>query len=203
MGLAKKASIKHRLVLSNQWAGRSAPMGRNMEGVTVGFVGLGGIGRATLKILRSFDVATLLVHDLFLDAAEAARLQVKLCPLEEVLSSADFVSLHCLLNDHTRGLIAAPQLRQMKQSAYLINTARGEIVDEAALLEALQHGQIAGAAVDCFEVEPLREPRPFAQLSEQGANVLTAGHCIARTDDLFRDIGRSVRSGMARIATGQ
>ena len=97
-------------------------------------------------------------------AAAATRLGVQLVALDELLRTADFVSIHCPLNAETRGLIGQRELALMKPSAYLINTARGGIVDEDALYLALRQGQIAGAAIDCFVDEPLTAPHRFGGL---------------------------------------
>jgi phosphoglycerate dehydrogenase-like enzyme len=109
------------------------------------------------------------------------------------------VSLHCPLNEQTRGLIGARELVRMKPTAYLINTARGGIVDEDALFDALSRRRIAGAAIDCFVGEPLTSPPRLAQLE----NVLLAPHSIAWTDELFRDIGRKACQGMIDLFEGR
>jgi len=124
---------------------------------------------------------------------------VRLVTLEELLSKADFVSIHCPLNEQTRGMIGARELSLMKRGAYLINTARGDIVDEDALYQTLQHRHIAGAAVDCFAQEPVQSPHRFAELD----NVLLAPHSIAWTNELFRDIGRAVCQGMVDLSLGR
>ncbi len=102
------------------------------------------------------------------------------------MRQSDFVSLHCPLNEHTRNLIGADELSLMKPTAYLLNTARGGIIEEDALYEALASRAIAGAALDCFVGEPLTAPSRWSQLD----NVILAPHSIAWTDELFRDIGR-------------
>ena len=119
--------------------------------------------------------------------------------LDELLAHSDFVSIHCPLTAATRNLIGARELGLMKRTAYLINTARGGIVDEAALESALRDGRIAGAALDCFAVEPLVAVPPFSDLD----TVLLAPHSIAWTDELFRDIGRTVCRGVLELAQGR
>jgi len=148
-----------------------------------------------VKLLAGFGMNTPLVFDPFLKSADGVRL----VSLDELLAESDFVSIHCPLTDSTRGLIGDRELKRMKPTAYLLNTARGGIVDEAALEAALAEKRIAGAAFDCFATEPLREAPPFALRP----NVLTAPHCIAWTDELFRDIGRTVCRGMLDLAAGR
>jgi phosphoglycerate dehydrogenase-like enzyme len=118
--------------------------------------------------------------------------------LEELLSSADFVSLHCPLNEQTNGLIGADQLKLMKPNAYLLNLARGGVVDESALYDALANQRIAGAALDCFESEPVTTPLKLSELE----NVILAPHSIVWTDELFRDIGRTACQSLLDLSQG-
>ncbi len=140
-----------------------------------------------------------LAFDPYLSSADALELGVELVSLPALLERADFVSIHCPLNDQTRNLITARQLALMKRDAYLINTARGGIVDEDALYEALATGRICGAALDCFIGEPITSPHRFGELD----NVLLAPHSIAHTFELFRDIGRAVCKGMLDLSLGR
>jgi phosphoglycerate dehydrogenase-like enzyme len=140
-----------------------------------------------------------IAYDPFVDPAAAAASGVKLVSLEELMATADFVSVHCPLNDQTRNLIGAAQLSLMKPTAYLLNTARGGIVDEDALYAALAQRKIAGAALDCFADEPVIKPHRFGDLD----NVLLAPHSIAWTDELFRDIGRTTCQGMIALSRGE
>jgi phosphoglycerate dehydrogenase-like enzyme len=174
-------------------------MGRELRERTFGAVGFGGIGRATVGLLRGFGMQPPLVFDPFLDPRVAADTGAQSVGLDELLSRADFVSIHCPLNESTRGLIGAREIGLMKPDSYLINTARGGIVDEDALYDALAEGRIAGAALDCFAEEPVVRPHRFGTLG----NVLLAPHCIAWTDELFRDIGRAACQGMLDLALGR
>ncbi len=142
---------------------------------------------------------TPLAFDPHIDSRTAEEAGARQVGLDELLAEADFVSIHCPLTDQTRGLIGRRELALMKPDAYLINTARGGIVDEDALYSALERHQIAGAALDCFAEEPVTRPHRFGQLD----NVLLAPHCIAWTDELFRDIGRSVCQGMLDLSLGK
>jgi phosphoglycerate dehydrogenase-like enzyme len=199
LALTHHVRTKDRLVRASEWDDRSKYMGSELRDRTLGVVGFGGIGKALVKLLAGFGMKPPLAYDPFVKPEDAARLGVTLVPLDKLLYESDFVSIHCPLNDHTRDLIGARELGMMKPTAYLINTARGGIVDEAALDEVLRGGKIAGAAIDCFENEPLTSPPAFATLD----NVLLAPHCIAWTDELFRDIGRVVCRGMLDLAHGR
>jgi phosphoglycerate dehydrogenase-like enzyme len=171
-------------------------MGRELRGRTLGVVGLGGIARKLIELLASWGMKQPLAFDPFVDPSAAAKLGVRLVELDELMSACDFVSIHCPLTEKTRGLIGRREIGLMKPDAYLINTARGGIVDEDALYEALDQGRIAGAALDCFAAEPILEPSRFGELE----NVLLAPHSIAWTNEMFRDIGRAACQGMVDLS---
>src|SRR6185295_3152514 len=154
IALSHNFHVKDKLVRTGQWDERSKYMGRELRDRTLSVIGLGGIARKTIELLRGFGMKQPLAFDPFIDQDAAARLDVRLVTLEELLREADFVSIHCPLTETTRGLIKARELALMKPGAYLLNTARGGIVDEGALYEALKNRRIAGAALDCFEHEP-------------------------------------------------
>jgi phosphoglycerate dehydrogenase-like enzyme/2-keto-3-deoxy-L-rhamnonate aldolase RhmA len=198
LALNHRVRAKDRFVRESRWEDRSQFMGSELRDRTLGVIGFGGIGRSLVRLLSGFGMHAPLVYDPFVRAADVAKLGARLVSLDELLAGADFVSIHCPLNESTRNLIGARELGLMKPTAYLINTARGGIVDEAALCAALREGRIAGAAIDCFVDEPLTTPPAFADLE----NVLLAPHCIAWTEELFRDIGRTVCEGMLALAEG-
>ncbi len=190
---------KDRLVREGRWNDRSQYMGSELRGRTLGIIGFGGIGRAVLRMSQGFGMATPLVFDPYAGAAIIEQSGARAVSLDELLAGADFVSLHCPLNEQTKNLISARELSLMKPGAWLINTARGGIVDEDALYQALSSGRLAGAALDCFAVEPVVSPGPLMQLE----NVLLAPHSIAWTNELFRDIGRAVCQGMVDLFHGR
>jgi phosphoglycerate dehydrogenase-like enzyme len=189
---------KDLLVRSGKWDERSRYMGRELRDRIFGAVGLGGIARTVVELLRGFGMKQPLAFDPFVDLDVVERLGVKLVSLDELLREADFVSIHCPLTDKTRNLIGARELGMMKPDAYLVNTARGGIVDEEALYRVLKDHRIAGAAIDCFVGEPITSPHRFGELE----NVLLAPHSIAWTHELFRDIGRMVCQGMVDLSLG-
>ncbi|MDN5761937.1 MAG: D-glycerate dehydrogenase [Microlunatus sp.] len=130
-------------------------LGSGLQGKTLGVVGLGGIGAATARRARAFGMRIAYASPTECDPKLARELQATRMDTDELLATADVVSLHCPYSNVTHHLIGAEQLALMRHTAYLINTARGPIVDEAALVEALRTGQIAGAGLDVFEHEPL------------------------------------------------
>jgi glyoxylate reductase len=129
-------------------------LGSGLQSKTLGIVGLGAIGQATARRARAFGMDVVYAQRSQAPAAVEGAIDARRCELDELFATADVVSLHCPMTPQTRHLVDARRLRQMRSSSYLVNTARGPIVDEAALAMALRHGDIAGAALDVFEREP-------------------------------------------------
>jgi len=198
LALTHQILAKDRLVRTGCWDDRSQYMGCELRDRTLGLVGLGGIGKKLVSLLQGFDMQQPIAFDPFLPAEKFEELGVRSVGLDELLGRADFVSIHCPLTKNTRGLIGVRELGRMKPDAYLLNTARGGIVDEDALFDVLQNGRIAGAALDCFEVEPVVEPHRFGELS----NVILAPHAIAWTAEMFRDMGRTACQSMLDLSKG-
>jgi glyoxylate reductase len=149
-----------RLIRSGQaWKwGMFFLLGSGLQGKTLGVVGMGGIGQATARRAKAFGMEIVYQSRSEIDPGIAAELGARRVELDELLAVSDVVSLHCPYGPATHHLIGAEQLASMKSSAYLVNTARGPIVDEAALAAALREGQIAGAGLDVFENEPSVHP---------------------------------------------
>jgi D-3-phosphoglycerate dehydrogenase len=140
---------------------RNAFVGIQLAGKTLGVIGLGRIGREVARRAKALDMR-IVVLDPYVTAAKAAEWGYEMArSLEELLPQVDFLTLHVPLSDETRGLIGAKELSRMKRTACIVNVARGGVVDEAALVEALQTGQIAGAGIDVFSVEPLPPDHPL------------------------------------------
>ena len=154
--LARRVHEGHLSMREGKWV---SGWGHDIGGKTLGIIGCGRIGQAVAKRANGFNMRLLGADTRPND--EAARLGVEFVPLDQLLAESDFISLHCALTPETRGLIGEAQLRKMKPSAYIINTARGAVMDEAALLRALKENWIAGAALDAFVVEPLPADHPF------------------------------------------
>jgi phosphoglycerate dehydrogenase-like enzyme len=172
------------LTADTRKGGWSRIAGITLEGKTVGLVGLGSVGKQVALRLRAFD-CTLLAYDPAADADFAAANRIELVALEDVISQADFLSLHCSLLPVTRGMVNASFLAQVKPGAYLINTARGELIDEAALIEALQNGHLRGAALDAFAQEPPGKDNPLLALPQ----VIATPHSGAHTDGAMNAMG--------------
>jgi glyoxylate reductase len=160
LGATRRLGEGERLIRSGQaWKwGMFFLLGSSLQGKTLGVVGMGGIGQATARRAKAFGMEIVYQSRSEIDAGIAAELGARRVELDELLAISDIVSLHCPYGPATHHLIGAEQLAAMKSSAYLVNTARGPIVDEAALAAALREGQIAGAGLDVFENEPTVHP---------------------------------------------
>lgn len=169
-----------------------------LAGKTLGLVGFGRIGREVAKRARAFDAAIVYFDPLPIPAEVEAALGATALSLDEVLRQADVVSLHLPLTPETRGIIGARELGLMRQDAVLINTARGPLIDERALTEALVAGRIGGAGLDVFEQEPPAMDNPLLALD----NVVLTPHISAGTSDAFRAKMRAAMGNIARVAAG-
>jgi D-3-phosphoglycerate dehydrogenase len=158
--------------------------GISLEGKAIGILGLGAIGKQLARRLEGFD-CKILAFDPYADTVFARDHHVELTSMEEVISRSDFISLHLPLLPGTRGLVNAAFLRQMKRGSFLVNTSRGEVVDESALLEALQSGQLKGAGLDAFTVEPPDPHNPLLSLPQ----VIATPHLGAQTDGATSNMG--------------
>ena len=170
---------------------------RELTGKTVGIVGFGRIGRRLAELLSGFGVE-LLAYDPYMDAEAAAARKAVPVSLEELLERSDIVSLHLPLTKDTRHLINRDTLARMKTGAYLINTARGGLVDEAALYDALVEGKLAGAGQDVYEVEPVVEGNPLFSLE---TNVLSP-HVSALTHETNYNGGIICAESIVQVAQG-
>jgi phosphoglycerate dehydrogenase-like enzyme len=179
LALSKRLLVKHRLTTEGAGATAQRLMGGLVDGRVVGTVGFGRTARAFAQRVQALGPARLLASDPYVEEAEVRQLGVELVDLDVLLAEADYVVVMCTCNDETRGLLDRDRLRTMKPSTYLINVARGPIVDQAALTEALTDGRIAGAGLDVFETEPPAADDPLLQLE----NVIATGHAIAWTTE--------------------
>lgn len=165
---------------------------RDVTGGTLGLLGLGAIGKNVALRAQGFGM-TVLAHDPFWDDAFASANHIIRATPEEIYAQADVISLHLPLMEETKGLIGAEQIAQMKPDVILINTARGGLIDESALLDALEAGRIYGAGIDTFAQEPPADPRWFAL-----ENVVLGSHCAASTAGAARNMGRMATENLIR-----
>ena len=173
-------------------------VGPELRGKTLGIIGLGQIGKGVARRAKGFGLE-LLAHDALEDKSFAASWGVRYVPLDELLASSDFVTLHAPVTAETRHLINRDRLARMKPSAYLINTARGELVDEAALYDALKAGTIAGAAADVFTTEPPGKDHPLLALR----NFVASPHSAGQTSEGLRRMGEITAENAMRVLRGE
>jgi phosphoglycerate dehydrogenase-like enzyme len=187
LALTGKLMVKDALTREGPpgFARRGEYMGLGLVGRVLGSVGIGNIGAELFRLARPFDMR-FIAHDPYADAKVAAELGVELVSLEEVFRRSDVVSVNCPLTPQTRGLVNAERLALMKPTAYLINTARGPIVDQKALTATLKARRIAGADLDVLEQEPPDTDDPILKLD----NVILGGpHALCWTDQCFAGNG--------------
>jgi D-3-phosphoglycerate dehydrogenase / 2-oxoglutarate reductase len=177
LACARRLVFMERVVRDGSWGrdrrgmmGRIGPVSRLSE-TTLGIVGFGNIGKLVAERARGFGWR-MLAADPYVKPEAAKEHGVELVPIEQLLRESDYVTLHVFLNDQTRHMINAERLALMKPSAYLINTCRGPIVDEPALIDALKAGKLAGAGLDVFEKEPIDMDNPLLQMD----NVIVTPH---------------------------
>jgi D-3-phosphoglycerate dehydrogenase len=179
LSLTKKIVQTDRSLHTERGVNREVFKGRNAQGRTIGIIGIGNVGRRVARICGKGIEMRVLAYDPYLTHAEIEVRGALPVPLDELLVQSDFVTVHCPLNDETRGLIGRRELALMRSSAFLINTARGGVVDEDALSGALTDGKIAGAGVDVWVVEP--PPLDHQLLTFD--NVLATYHTAGVTED--------------------
>jgi phosphoglycerate dehydrogenase-like enzyme len=180
----------------NVWATKHQFIGTGLVGKTLGVIGLGNIGREILRVASVFD-CEVIGFDPYADPATCGP--VTLVELDDLMARSDFIIIQCALTPETRGMISRERLALMKPTAYLVNTARGPIVDEVALIEALTSRRIAGAALDVFAKEPLDDDNPLIQLD----NVILTPHSAGWTDDFARQTAMSVSGSIRSIIAGE
>src|SRR6266568_1949137 len=176
LALARQVPRLDKAIHEGRWE-KSSAAGTEVRGKTLGLIGLGRIGSEVAVRAEAFDMRVL-AYDPYISEAAAREISVELVPLEKLLAESDFVSLHTALSPSTQNLISVATIEKMKKGARLINTARGELIDEAALAEALKSGKLAGAAVDVFAEEPPKNS-PLVGLP----NVIATPHVAGSTTE--------------------
>jgi len=183
LALARKVPLYDRSVRGGAWDFNVGRPIRRLKGQTVGLLGFGKIPRLVAPKAQAFGFRVI-SHDPYVSAEVFAKAGVGPVSFDDLFQQSDFLSVHAPLTEKTRGLVGATQLRLMKRTAYLINTARGPVVDEAALIAALRAGQIAGAALDVLSVEPPPADHPLRQMD----NVILTPHAGYYSEESLRDL---------------
>ena len=198
LAISMRLVQKDRMTRDGRWEEAGRMLGTGLTGRTLGLIGMGNIGTETLVLARPLGMRHV-VHDPFADASRIRAAGAEAASLDELLGQSDVVVLGVPLTAATRHLVGARELALMRPSACLVNTTRGPVVDEAALVDALRAGRLAGAALDVFEVEPVEAGNPLLALD----NVIVTPHALGSTDECFSLIGRSVTSAIRAVADGR
>jgi D-3-phosphoglycerate dehydrogenase len=196
LALVRRLVPASQSVHAGEWK-RSQFLGNQLYGKTLGIVGVGKIGVEVARRAQSFGMRVL-GYDPFLTTERARQLGIEASSVDEILREADFITLHTPLTPETKGLINAAAIAKMKDGAFLINCARGGIVDEAALSEALQNGKLGGAGLDVYEVEPPRDS-PLLALD----NVVTTPHLGATTEEAQVEVAVDVARQIVEVLQGR
>jgi D-3-phosphoglycerate dehydrogenase len=172
--------------------------GLSLEGKTVGLIGLGAIGRQVARRLGGFD-CRIIAFDPWVDEKTGNEFGVQMVALDDLVSQSDFISLQCPLNEDTRGMVDSAFLNKVKPDTFLINTARGELVDEIALCEAVQTGRVRGAALDVLAEQPPRPDNPLLALPQ----VLVTPHMGSHTDSAMNAMGWQALENCLTVLRGK
>ena len=194
----RKILTLHQEVTSGVWQSRVPGATGSLHGETMGVVGLGNIGSAFAQRVSALEMQVI-ACDPYVDDAQFSKLGVERVSLQELAERSDYVSVHSLLNDETRHLISDDFLSRMKPSGFLINTSRGPVVDEAAVIRALQEQRIAGAALDVRESEPPGAENPLTQMD----NVILTPHAAYFSDPAVARVPRRCGEEVGRVLTGE
>jgi D-3-phosphoglycerate dehydrogenase len=197
--LSKDIFALDRRVREGRWRENAQPNGVLIRDRTVGCLGVGNIGSEFIRLVKALDAGRTIAYDPFCSAERAQEIGVELVDFDTMMSESDFISLHAPLTEQTRDIIDARALSLMKPSAYLINTARGELVDEDALLAALKERRIAGAALDVLRQEPPPKDHPFFALD----NVILTPHWIPMTEENVEGNSREVCTNILAVYKGE
>ena len=201
LAVCRRIVWQHANVAAGRWRGNNVDDVKlyELKGRTLGIVGLGTIGKKTARLAQAFGMAVQYYDTVRLTEEQADDLGVRFALLDEVLRTSDIVSLHVPLSKDTRHMIGAAQLRLMKPTAYLINTCRGPVVDEPALIDALSSNTIAGAGLDVFDKEPPPPDNPLFALP----NVVLTAHLAGPTWDNQYTRFRNAFDNCQRVARGE
>ncbi len=199
LAAAKNLRLQDQITRAGKWRGDLPRMGVNLRGRVLGSVGCGNIGKEMFRLAKPFGFSRCIAFDPFLTQVQVDDLGVELVTLDTVMSESDFVTVNAFLNEQTTGLIGERELRLMKPSAYFINTARGPIVDQAALIRLLQDRAIAGAGIDVYETEPPPKDCPLFELD----NVILTPHALPWTEEIARDNSLEACDNMLAVSRGE
>jgi D-3-phosphoglycerate dehydrogenase len=198
LALARKVTLANKLVQSGRWEMPPIVPLRRLEGQVLGLVGFGNIPRMLAPKAKAFGLKVI-TYDPYVSADALAATGVESVSFDDLLKRSDFISVHAPLQPATRGLMNAKAFAKMKKGAYLINTARGPLVDEAALIDALNSGHLGGAALDVVATEPLKKDSPLIGRD----NVILTPHTAFYSVEALEELQTKCASDVARVLSGE
>jgi len=199
LALATRLRTKDIVTRAGKWdEGRKNYPGIGLTGKTLGSIGIGNIGHEVFRLAKPFGMKHI-GYDPYITQDSVKDVDVQLVDMDTVLSQSDFVNISCPLNEKTHHLIGEKELRKMKKTAYLINTSRGPVIDEAALIKALREGWIQGAGIDVYEQEPTPADNPLLKLE----NVIVTPHSIALTDEFYITMWELIAQQIRQMIDGE
>lgn len=197
--LAKNVMEQNRITREGKWRGDLSRLGICLPGRTLGSLGCGNIAQEMFRLAKPLGFGRMIAHDPYADKAAAKKLQVELVSMEELFQQSDFVTVNCLLNEQTKGMVKHEHFHMMKTTAFFINTARGAIVDQKAMTRALLERRILGAGIDVFEEEPICDTDPLLAMD----NVILSPHAMAWTEEIARDNGLEACNNILELFRGK
>lgn len=199
MAVIRKTIPAEKAAREGRWADRAQFVGHQVTGKTVGVIGLGNIGSRVGEIFKYGFNARLLAYDPYQSKEELEKKGAEAVSLEDLLQQSDIISLNAFIDEKSRHMISDREFGLMKKGVYITNAARGELMDQDAILRALDNGTIAGLAVDVVEGEPIDETHPFFQYE----NVIVTPHTSAYTIECLRGMGEKVVSDVEKIVNNE
>jgi D-3-phosphoglycerate dehydrogenase / 2-oxoglutarate reductase len=198
LSLARKVPLANKLVQSGRWEVPPIVPLRRLEGQVLGLVGFGNIPRTLAPKAKAFGLKVI-TYDPYVSQEALATTGVESTSFDDLLARSDFISVHAPLQPATRGLMNAKAFAKMKKGAYLINTARGPLIDEAALIAALDSGRLGGAALDVVTTEPLAKDSPLIGRD----NVILTPHTAFYSEEALEELQTKCASDVARVLSGE
>ena len=198
LALARKVTFSNSLTQQGRWEMPAVVPIRRLDGQILGLIGLGNIPRLVVPKAKAFGFKVV-AHDPFVSAAKAEELGVALVSFERLLEISDFISVHAPLTPQTRGLFNTDAFDRMKKGAYIVNTARGPLIDEAALVVALDAGRLGGAALDVVATEPLSKDSPLLGRP----NVIITPHTAFYSVEALEELQTKCATDVARVLSGE
>ena len=198
LALSMRIRTMDKLTRDGRWQERTNYYGVGLTGKTLGLIGVGSIGQEVFKLALPLQMRHI-AYDPYLSVSALADVKAEMADLDTVLAESDFLSINCPLTPETKNMIGERELRRMKKTAFLINAARGAIVNERALIKALEEGWIKGAGLDVFEQEPVPPDNPLLKMD----NVIVSPHFLCHTDEHFTNMAYEWKEQVEAILRGE